>query len=265
MRMFSIQQEPLLPLLRDGLARLRFAVRLLALPGQRRYLGRWLISLRPGYLLRAGLPWLNFDAIDALAQLELRGRHVFEYGSGGSTIYWLRRGARVVSIEHDPAWYERVRAAIPPGAPLDYRLVPPEPTPPDPADSADPAAYRSGDPAFAGRSFARYAAQIDAFPEASFDLVLVDGRARPSCLVHAAPRVRPGGMLILDNSDRAYYTARLGPLFNGWTATVYAGATPGAPVFTETTFYVRGDAVTGLPPQATAGRAAGRASSPHPR
>ncbi len=240
--------------LRDSLARLRFAFRLLALPGQRRYLGRWLISLRPGYLLRAGLPWLNFDAIDALAQLELRGRYVFEYGSGGSTIYWLRRGARVVSIEHDPAWYERVRAAIPPGAPLDYRLVPPEPALPEPADSADPAAYRSGDPAFAGQSFARYAAQIDTFPEASFDLVLVDGRARPSCLAHAAPRVRPGGLLILDNSDRAYYTARLGPLFNGWTATVYAGATPSAPVFTETTFYIRGDAMTGLPPEATAER-----------
>lgn len=258
MRMFSIQQELLL---RDSLARLRFAFRLLALPGQRRHLGRWLISLRPGYLLRAGFPWLNFDALDALARLELRGWHVFEYGSGGSTLFWLRRGARVVSIEHDPAWYERVRAAIPPDAPLDYRLVPPEPAPAGSADCADPAAYRSCDPAFAGWSFARYAAQIDAFPEASFDLVLIDGRARPSCLVHAAPRVRPGGMLILDNSDRAYYTLRLGPLFTGWTATVYAGATPGAPVFSAATFYVRGDAEISFSPEATAGRA----SSPHPR
>ncbi|MCS6882538.1 MAG: hypothetical protein RMK84_01305 [Oscillochloridaceae bacterium] len=250
--------------LRDSLARLRFAFRLLALPGQRRYLGRWLISLRPGYLLRAGLPWLNFDALDALARLELRGRQVFEYGSGGSTLYWLRRGATVVSIEHDPAWYEQVRAAIPPDAPLDYRLVPPEPAPADSADCADPAAYRSCDPAFAGWSFARYAAQIDAFPEGSFDLVLVDGRARPSCLAHAAPRVRPGGTLILDNSDRAYYTTRLGSLFNGWSATVYAGATPGASIFSAATFYVRGDAVTNLPPEAAAGRVTERASSPHP-
>lgn len=229
--------------LRDSLARLRFIFRLLAHPKQRRHLRRWLISLQPDYLLRSGLPWLNFDAIDALERLDLRGRHVFEYGSGGSTLYWLRRGARVVSIEHDPEWYERVRAAIPPADPLDYRLVPPEPATRDPADCADPAAYRSGDPAFNGWSFSRYAAQIDAFPEASFDLVLVDGRARPSCLVHAAPRVRPGGILILDNSDRAYYTARLGPLFNDWIATVYAGATPSTPAFTETTFYVRNNPI----------------------
>ena len=148
----------------------------------------------------------------------------------------------MVSVEHDPAWYERVRAAIPPDAPLDYRLVPPEPAPPAPADPADPAAYCSGDPAFAAWRFRRYATQIDAFPEACFDLVLVDGRARPSCLVHAASRVRPGGTLILDNTERAYYTARLGSLLSGWTATTYAGAVPGPPVFTETTFYVRGDA-----------------------
>jgi len=228
--------------LRDIVARLRFPFQLMARPGQRRHLSRWLVSQRPGYLLRAGLPWLTFDAIDALARLDLRGRRVFEYGSGGSTLYWLRRGARVVSVEHDPAWYERVRAAIPPDAPLDYRLVPPEPALPDPADPADPAAYCSGDPAFAAWRFRRYATQIDAFPEACFDLVLVDGRARPSCLVHAASRVRPGGTLILDNTERAYYTARLGSLLSGWTATTYAGAVPGPPVFTETTFYVRGDA-----------------------
>lgn len=228
-----------MPTVRDVLARLRFAARLLTRSGQQRYLVPWIRSQQPAYLLRVGLPWLCFAAIAALDRLDLHGWRVFEYGSGGSTRYWLRRGASVVSVEHDAAWYASIHSLVPSDAPLDYRLTLPEPAPPGPADPSDPTAYRSGDPAYAGCSFARYAAEIDAFPQEYFNLVLVDGRARPSCVLHALPRLRRGGLLILDNSDRAYYTARLGPLLAGWRATVYAGAAPGPPVFTQTTFYVR--------------------------
>ncbi len=230
-----------MPTVTDVLARLRFSARLLIHPAQQRHFIPWLRSQRSDYLLRVGLPWLCFDAIAALDRLDLRGWRVFEYGSGGSTLYWLRRGASVVSVEHDATWYARVRTLTPPDAPLDYRLALPEPAQPGPVDPSDPAAYHSGDPAYAGYSFARYAAEIDAFPQEYFDLVLVDGRARPSCMLHALPRVRRGGLLILDNSDRAYYTARIGPLLADWRATVYAGAAPGAPVLTRTTFYVRAE------------------------
>lgn len=211
-----------------------FPLLLLRRPGQTRYVPRWFASLLPEPL-RPTVPWLTFAAIDELAQLDLRGACVFEYGSGDSTLYWLRRGARVTTIEHDPAWYARVRRRLPSGAAIDYRLVPPEPAPP--ADPADPTAYASA--GMPGHRFKRYVEQIDAQPAHSLDLVLIDGRSRPACLLHAAPKVRPGGLLILDNADRPYYTAHIGATLSGFTMRSYAGAVPGVPVLSQTQFLRR--------------------------
>lgn len=229
---------PLQPLL-DAAAYLTFPARLMLRPDRRRYVGPWLASLAPGYLLRHGLPWLTFDAIAYLDRLDLRGRRVFEYGSGGSTLYWLRRGANLVSVEHDPHWYAQVRALLPAGAPVDYRLVEPEPAPAGPYDPAAPEACRSGATGCEQLAFRRYAEQIAAFPDASFDLVLVDGRARPACLARAAPRVRPGGLLILDNSERAYYTAGLGAALGEFDALPLPGPVPRVPVVSQTTIFER--------------------------
>jgi hypothetical protein len=210
-------------------------------PGQRRYILRWAASLWPDALLRNPQPWLVFAAIDYLDQIDLRGWRVFEYGSGGSTLYWLRRGAQVISVEEDATWYDRVRLRIPPGARIDYRLVPPELAAPplsDP-DPADPAAYISVHYPQNGLSYRRYVTQIDPLADGSLDLVLVDGRARASCLAHAASKVRSGGLLILDNADRTYYTRRNASALAGYQPIVFAGAVPLVPVFSQTTIYVR--------------------------
>jgi hypothetical protein len=232
---------------------LTFPARLL-LRGHGRLLPRWLASLALPASVRPTVPWLTFGAIDYLAALDLAGRRVFEYGSGASTRYWLRRGVDLVSVEHDPGWYGQVRAALPPGAAVDFRLAPPEPAAPGSFDPADPAAYRSGSPDCSRLAFRSYAAQIDAFPDGAFDLVLVDGRARPSCLAHAIPKVRPGGMLILDNSERGYYTERLAGALAGFTPLVFPGPVPQAPVFSQTTIFLR------RPPAAQASPAAPRLS-----
>ncbi len=211
-----------------------FPLHMLRRPGQARHVPRWLASLLPAPL-RPTVPWLVFDAIDDLERIELRGARVFEYGSGASTLYWLRRGATLTSVEHDPTWHAQVRRRLPPDTTLDYRLVPPEPG--SHADPADPTAYASA--ALPGRCFKHYVHQIDAIPNGSCDLVLIDGRARPACLVRAVPKIRPGGLLILDNSDRPYYTAQLGAALADFTPTIYCGAVPGVPVFAQTTFYMR--------------------------
>lgn len=211
--------------------RLRVALYLLRVarrhPEQRVFLHRWMQSLRRDYLLETGTPWITFAAADHIAGQIRPGMRVFEYGSGGSTFFWLRHGARVVSIEHDNAWYEAVRRRLTAGASVDYRLVLPEP-----ADhggegaEANPSAYRSADPLFRQYRFERYARQIDEFPDAFFDIVLVDGRARASCLVHGARKVRPGGLLILDNAERDYYTAMAGEALGAFSACDFVGVGP---------------------------------------
>ena len=54
-------------------------------------------------------------------------------------------------------------------------------------------------------SFFDYASFIDQYPDNYFDLILIDGRARPSCFMHAAAKVKHGGYVVLDNAERVSY------------------------------------------------------------
>ena len=219
----------------------RFLSRVIRSP-QRRHLFRWLASRGEGYLLEAPSPWMTFDAIDRIAGHLQDGMRVFEYGSGGSTLFWLRRKVELVSIEHDPAWFDVVKGKLPVGGNVDYRLVPPEPF--DEAnvgkDPADPLAYVSMDEPSRGRTYRAYATQIDAYPDAHFDVVIVDGRARPCCLWHAAPKVKPGGLLVLDNANRDYYLKSLGQRLAGFRRERYEGIGPVDAWTSETDVFVRG-------------------------
>jgi hypothetical protein len=74
-------------------------------------------------------------------------------------------------VEHDPAWYEILRSRVTRAAV--YLL---------PKDS--------------------YAGRIDAFPSESFDVITVDGIDRWSCFSRAYERLKRGGILIIDNTDK---------------------------------------------------------------
>jgi hypothetical protein len=217
-------------------------------PTQRKHLVRWLRSLRRGYLLDEPSPWITFDAIDYISDFIARQRgaaplRVFEYGSGGSTRFWQAHGAECVSIEHDPEWFATVHSRIDP-ARVEHRLVTTEPAEGDAGgDPADPTAYVSGGSGFRGQTFRRYVGAIDAFPDAYFTIVLIDGRARPSCVKHAGPKIRPGGLLVLDNAELEYYTRQTGPYLRDFRGIEFRGALPTTLAFTQTNVYVKGGPV----------------------
>jgi hypothetical protein len=123
------------------------------------------------------IPWFTYPAIEYLEQLDFRDRTVFEFGAGNSSVYWSRRAARVVSVEHDRAWYERLRTRLP--ADHELQLI------------EDPAAYP--------RELARRAER--------FDVIVVDGIERRACCAAAVARLRQGGLVILDNSDWHHHCA----------------------------------------------------------
>ncbi len=227
--------------LRARFPHLWFAAALAGTPGQRKHLVRWLRSRRRSYLLDAPSPWLTFDAIDVLRDRMRDGMKVFEYGSGGSTLFWLQWSVQLVSVEHDGEWYAVVKGRLPGHSSVDYRLVPPEPYAERnlQADPADPLAYVSSDENLRGRTFRRYTSQIDEFPDAHFDIVLIDGRARPSCIHHAARKVTKGGVLVLDNADRDYYVARVEASLRGFNRSAYPGAGPCNPLTWRTDIYAR--------------------------
>jgi hypothetical protein len=208
--------------------RMRFSALLSIRRGQFKHILRWNRSLREGYLLDTPMPWMTFDAIAFLRAHVRAGVKVFEYGSGGSSLFWLVSGCELVSIEHDPEWYAVLSEKLHAFPGVDYRLIVPEPLGPRAPqnDPADPKAYRSMDERALSHSFQKYATAIDEYPEQFFDIVSVDGRARPSCLLHAAPRVKVGGLLVLDNAERGYYLEKTGEILRNFESHEFPGGGP---------------------------------------
>jgi hypothetical protein len=212
--------------------------------GQARHIVEWLRSRRRDYLLDRPSPWITFDARLAVRRMLRDRMRVFEYGSGGSTLFWLAHGASCVSVEHDVHWIEAIKPYVDrlrATAQLDHRLVVPrkQDSRSTGLDVSDPTQYLSADAAFAGWSFEAYARQIDEFPDDYFDIVLVDGRARPACIAHSASKVCRGGLLIVDNADRAYYFAHTGHILRPFQRTSYCGAGPIAAHAWQTDFFIR--------------------------
>jgi len=128
-----------------------------------------------------GLPWVVDGANDWLAENISADWSVLEYGSGSSTIWFSPRVASVLSVEHNPLWKLQVAYRCGPNVKIAVRERP-------------------------------YAW----FPlKGRFDFVLVDGRDRVRCVTKARDRVKPGGVLMLDNSERTWYS-RAWELMEGW-------------------------------------------------
>jgi hypothetical protein len=220
---------------RDYLKDLKFLGEVFTTKGQAKYFLPWVQSLSKDYLLRKPSAWICFPAIDFIKQWAQKQKDlsVFEYGSGGSTLYWLSMNCQVVSIEHDPDWFAKLNKVIPANARLDYRLVEPEPC------SQIPAEYNSGHPQYQNFDFQHYVTQIDPYPDETFDIVLVDGRSRPFCMQHAVSKVRKGGLLILDNADTPYYLPDICPHLKEFKELAFIGVTPTNYWFTQTNIYIK--------------------------
>jgi len=182
-------------------------------------------------------PWLPYLVTDYIKRLN--PKRVFEWGSGESTLFFIEMGIRhLVSIEHDPKWCRDVAKKI--TTAIDYRFIPFE----DELlgnDPANPLHYKSGSTNLGDVNFKRYASIIDEYD--LFDLILIDGMARASCLHHAFNHVTPGGCIVLDNTgDRPYYLEQTEAMFGnyeaGWEKITMMGYGPILSYKWETTIFI---------------------------
>lgn len=66
---------------------------------------RWYSDMHSGKTtMSLGLPWMTYDAIAFLEEITSEENNVFEWGSGGSTIFFAARCKQVISVEHDKEW-----------------------------------------------------------------------------------------------------------------------------------------------------------------
>lgn len=156
------------------------------------------------------LPWVNFLAIDFLKKYLRPDFKVFEFGGGGSTLFFCKNTAEVVTVEDHAEWFKTLTETVAAKGYKNWRgfFVSSELTnDPRPRAHDNPADFKSSVRGLENRSFEKYARTIDQFAAEYFDLILVDGRARPSCIEQAIPRLKKGGLLVVDNTERAHYLA----------------------------------------------------------
>jgi len=149
--------------------------------------------------LKEGIPWITLESFHKLLEFVQPDFRVFEWGSGGSTVFWARECAEVIAIEHNKLWIPRVQKML-----ADRGL------------EADLRHIQGGSKGQKDR-FRKYANEILAEPDESFDIAYVDGEAssRGWTITNAMPKIKPGGYLLIDNSD---WVSRE---FPGWTKVDY--------------------------------------------
>jgi hypothetical protein len=136
-------------------------------------------------------PWLRPGSARYIESKIFNKSNVFEWGTGASTIWLAKLGCEVISCELDMSWKLKI-----------YGLLAVEKL------KADLRHWEY-------KNIQDYADSILEFPDESFDLVLIDGRNRCRCLGNARSKVKVGGMLCLDNTDRAEY-AKAVVLMDSW-------------------------------------------------
>jgi predicted O-methyltransferase YrrM len=151
-----------------------------------RYVATNLLSRKSALDLE--LPWISYAAIDFLRDFVTKTMSIFEYGSGGSTLFFARRAHSVISVEDNALWLGRVRQRI---AELGLTNVDLRHRPFDFSTAID---FDKSD-------------YLNSIPPEKFDIILVDGseenvQVRPQCFHHAENFVREGGIIVVDDSWR---------------------------------------------------------------
>ncbi len=129
-------------------------------------------------------PWLTSTAVDLLTGWVQAKDTVFEWGSGRSTAWFAAHAGRVISVEHNPNWYESVSQQLSTSM----------------SDSVERHLRPSRDGVWDETGEA-YVSVIDLVDDQMLDIVLVDGIHRDECAQRCLSKLRPGGLLIVDNAD----------------------------------------------------------------
>lgn len=146
------------------------------------------------------LPWVTYSFIDFIKTRLNKNLSVFEYGSGNSTLFYAKHVKRVVSVEHDEAWYHKIVEEKASNAEMIFTAL-----------------EKGGE----------YSNKAVLLAE-KFDLIIVDGRDRVNCCKNSVNALTEGGVLVLDDSERDFYSeARIFLLEKGFKEMPFTGISPG--------------------------------------
>jgi len=166
-------------------------------------------------------PPIEHDAVTWLQNYIKPSMIAFEYGSGDSTIYFNKFVKSLVSIEHIAEKFYVLKDKIHKSN-FNYELIPPIKDPkPFPYSHLS---YGSTDSDYLHYSFKNYVNHINNYPDRLFDIVLINGRSRASCIMTTIPKIKRGGILILNDSERYVYQDAQKLFLKTQTVVCFAGS-----------------------------------------
>ena len=195
-----------------------------------RFFPQWLISQRPGATsYENGIPSIPLEAIAWLESFLKEDTKAFEWGSGGSTLFIAKRVGKLISVEHDLKWHSLVSRLIKQHEISNCELFLKKPRSSnnqlDLNEGKVSPDYLSSEKGGQGFVFEEYCKAIEAYPDEHFNLVFVDGMARPSCIFHALRKLKPGGFLMLDDTHKVQYAQTM-QLLDDWKRKDFFGPKP---------------------------------------
>ena len=119
------------------------------------------------------IPWYTYPAIEYLSQFDMSDKEIFEFGCGNSSLFWADRAKKVTSIEDNPTWFQKWQENFIRDN-LDIR-------------------WRDEGEGYFNAIFE---------DNKKYDVIVVDGKRRADCARTAVQALNPGGLIILDDSDR---------------------------------------------------------------
>lgn len=173
--------------------------------------------------------WWNYNVMDEVNKFLsfTNNADVFEYGSGASTIWLAKRAGKVISIEHNKEWYEKISLLLTNFSNNKVYYVPAT------IAGKQDCGFRSQKKGFTKVSFKDYVNKIAEFGE--FDLIIIDGRARNACLDKAIKHLKSGGIILFDDTSRERYMEKIDKLSrNDWEIIHFKGLTPCLPYRNQT-------------------------------
>ena len=148
--------------------------------------------------MESAFPWINYSTIQFMHHIVSKDTKVLEFGTGGSSLFFLGRKTNLTSIEHEAEWINEVqkRASQKQLMRWSHHLI------------------SSNKPNSRIPLADDYLYPLKNIVDSSIDLVVVDGRHRVESIKRSMTKVKPGGCLILDNSDRPEYAEAFVILLN---------------------------------------------------
>lgn len=123
------------------------------------------------------IPWLTYPAINFLSERLNRDFLMFEYGSGNSTLYYSKIVKKVIAVEHNKAWYEKIKSRL----------------------------SENSEIIFVNFDYNEIYCQTIKSTNQKFDIIIIDAEDRVNCIKNCLNNISENGVIILDDSEREEY------------------------------------------------------------